>query len=155
MSCTMFLLMASPSPVPWLLAELVPACSKASKMRCLFSSEIPVPLSTTLNLYTAFCPVFPVCCTYRRTWPPAGVNLKALEIRFMSTCFSRTASPTNLSSLISLCISNSNPCLRASIVMIFCISSTICTAEKGSASMVIISLSILLMSRISLIRLRR
>ena len=85
---------ARPSPVPPNLRVVDPsAWLKASKMcACLFSG-MPMPVSVTENC--SF--VDPACLESSRTaitMRPRSVNLSALPTRLVSTCFSRTGSPT-------------------------------------------------------------
>ena len=84
---TMFLLMAIPSPVPCILLTVeVRSRSKGSKIFWANSGLIPMPLSLTRNSYC------PQPLTWPESWrtrsdtvPPAGVNLMALDKRFIKT----------------------------------------------------------------------
>ena len=82
MSCTRRELMASPRPEPpkrRVVEES--AWVKRSKMRVRASASMPMPVSRTSKRRVAGVGALTSSCT----WPPAGVNLIALEIRFSST----------------------------------------------------------------------
>ena len=93
--CTRFLVMASPSPVPWTwLTRESSARSKGMNSFSRNSGAMPIPSSSTTNSKhptplslesfssrdTAICPL-------------SGVYFTALDSRLMSICLTRTASP--------------------------------------------------------------
>ena len=84
---TMFLVMAMPRPVPWVLLTVeVRSRSKGEKIFCTNSWLMPIPLSLIRNSYSALPLAGPGNCFSRtETVPPAGVNLTALDNRFSST----------------------------------------------------------------------
>ena len=95
--------MERPSPVPpyfWLVAPL--SCSKGKKSRVINSSLMPMPVSLTANRSRTLSFFFCSCSIFRRTAPPGGVNLSALERRLMSTWFSRKESPIRAVSVMSI-----------------------------------------------------
>ena len=91
---TIFLVIAMPSPVPWVLLTVeVRSLSKGEKIFFTNSWLIPIPLSFTRISYSALPFAVPGNCFSRtETVPPAGVNLTALDKRFKSTWFSRVLS---------------------------------------------------------------
>ena len=90
----MFLVMAMPRPVPWILLTVeVRSRSKGSKIFWANSWLMPMPLSLMRNSYCPQPCIGPASCRTRtETMPPAGVNLMALDSRFSSTWFSRVLS---------------------------------------------------------------
>ncbi len=84
---TMFLVMAIPSPVPCIpLTVEVRSRSKGSKIFLANSGLMPMPLSLTRNSYCPQPPTLPASWRTRTdTVPPAGVNLMALDKRFIKT----------------------------------------------------------------------
>ncbi len=94
-------LMARPRPVPPYLRLVLPsACWKASKMICCFSGEIPIPVSVTETARTErarfkdsiWGPQPSLTGSTRSVTRPRSVNLKALESRFLMTCWKRVES---------------------------------------------------------------
>mmetsp|Transcript_38005 Transcript_38005/g.94447 ORF Transcript_38005/g.94447 Transcript_38005/m.94447 type:complete len:374 (+) Transcript_38005:2479-3600(+) len=91
---TSCLQIASPSPTPIELSTLLSRIfEKRPKRACMFSSRMPMPVSSTAKCrrrWLANC-----CCTRARTViEPCGVNLTALNSKLSSTCRSRCWSPT-------------------------------------------------------------
>ena len=95
-------LIARPRPVPPYLRLVLPsACWNASKMICCLSGGMPMPVSVTEKASTGRGPVEVLVLrrssrsqagsTVSETWP-CWVNLKALDSRFLMTCWSRLAS---------------------------------------------------------------
>ena len=93
--------MVSPSPVPPKVRLVeVSACWNASKINSCFSEGMPIPVSETAKASTCSAlrsaaelnPSAPNSTSIESATRPDGVNLKALESRFFSTCCSRGAS---------------------------------------------------------------
>ena len=149
-------LMASPSPVPPYFREVSSlACSKERKIRCLFSLLTPIPSSLTEKVVftipspAGFCTAFSLIC------PPRGVNFTAFPRRLISTWFRCRLSPVTHSSEIT------NSRVNSIFFSMVCGSirlytpSSSCFMLKIPFSSFIFPLSILDISKMSLIRLSR
>ena len=158
-------LMARPRPVPpYLRLVLASACWKASNTIFCFSTGMPTPVSVTSKATTELAWLSamlserqPVCAgTTRSRTLPWAVNFSAFDSRFFRICCRRLESVTMLRPrLASIWTSNDRPCDsawwrngRATV------SSTL-EKKISSASTVTVPDSILLRSRMSLIRFRR
>ena len=113
-----------------------------------------MPLSATDICANPFS-LLPVHWAETIMWP-CGVNLSALPIRFVSTCFRRVGSPITFSGSASLAMSwIFNPFCLAVGVKPLTTSSSALRIEKGMNSKSNFPASILEKSRISFMRLRR
>ena len=83
-------------------------------MRVRNSSDMPMPVSLTSKRSTALPAARRSSAASTTILPPRGVNLRALESRFIKTCFNRSSSPTyQRSSAAEMCTSNSRPAFSA------------------------------------------
>ena len=153
MRSTMFFVMAMPRPVPWISrVSSVTSRAKGSKMVARNASLMPKPLSETVKRRWARLSAFwgrP--WTARRTSPPCPVYLTALERRLMSTWLRRSLSPSRYSGRpVPVVTSKRWSLARAWGSIIVCSSSRSSGRLNSAILREVLPLSILLMSKISL-----
>ena len=144
--------MESPSPVPCCLAGFTPeACSKERNTRSCSSLAIPMPVSHTAKYTHGSPPDTRSSRTVRVIFPLSGVNFTALPKRLISTWLMRIRSARN--QVCSRLISCTNSIFFAVIWGITSsrMVSSISRISKSKGSSFILPLSILDISRMSLI----
>ena len=158
MRSTRFLVMAMPSPVPWmpLVVEFSSRLKGSNTVRRK-SGLMPMPLSRTIKRRWAYWGVVGASSsTVREMAPPSGVYLMALDSRLIRIWFRCSLSPSS-SSAGRPFTWKSKDCSRAwawGSRMLY--SSSISSGrEKGATFREVLPLSILLMSSTSLMRLSR
>ena len=148
---TMFFTMGMPRPVP--CSRERPSMLNGSKICSLNSSDMPMPLSDTVNFTWRYPMAAPFATVVsNRTQPPQGVYFTAFVNKFSNSCLMRRASPTNTASAHGGVVTTNSwarcaHCTRTADAT--CDSTAL--RRKGSLARVILPFSIFEMSSTSLI----